>query len=165
MRVGGVLQDPVPEPADQVWQAAPPPPLPPHRLRLRHRAALLRPPRRQDAHRDPDQGHAALWVELPVAVNVDSRLQHVTQRPPPSSLRDVCLMSAPLVANSPTTKTPNSQPDPTQVGVTDLFIILVGRESESWSPAQQSWESGAWRRRGGKPLQANQRCTSHMRKR
>ena len=164
MRVGGVLQDPVPEPADQVRQAAPPPPLPPHRLRLRHRAALLRPPRRQDAHRDFDQGHAALRVELPVAVNVDSRLQHVTQRPPASSLRDVCLMSAPLVANSPTTKTPNSQPDPTQVGVTDLFIWSgENRQFESWS--QQSWESGAWRRRGGKPLQANQRCTSHMRKR
>ena len=67
MRVGGVLQDPVPEPADQVRQAAPPPPLPPHRLRLRHRAALLRPPRRQDAHRDFDKRHAHIRQLLPVA--------------------------------------------------------------------------------------------------
>ena len=121
MRVGGVLPHPVPEPADQVWKAAAQTPLPPHSLRLRHRAALLRPARRQDAHRDPDKGHAALWVELPVAVNVDGRLQHVTQRPPAPGLRDVCLMSPPLGANCPTTKAPNSQSD-AQVGVNELLV-------------------------------------------
>ena len=159
MRVGGVLQDPVPQPADQVRQAAPPPPLPPHSLCLRHRAALLRPTRRQDAHRNADKGHVALWVELPVAVNVDGRLQHVTQRPPAAGLRDVCLMSPPLVANCPTTtKAPNSQSG-TQVGVNELLVC-----SGYIRLSKQTWEWG-WRRRGGKPIQANQRCTSQMRKR
>ena len=121
MCIGGVLQDAVPQPADQVWQAAPPPPLPPHSLCLRHRAALLRETRRQDPHRDPDKGHAALWVKLPVAVNVDGRLQHVTQRPPAPGVRDVCLMSPPLVANCPTTKAPNSQSG-AQIGVNELLV-------------------------------------------
>ena len=67
MRAGGVLPDPVSQPANQVWQAPAPAPLPAHRVRLGHRAALLCPPRRQDAHRDPDQGHAPVRQHIPVA--------------------------------------------------------------------------------------------------
>ena len=81
VRVGGVLPHPVPEPADQVWKAAAQTPLPPHSLRLRHRAALLRQARRQDPHRDLDTGHAHLRQLLPVAKHEHAWLQHVSCEP------------------------------------------------------------------------------------
>ena len=72
MRAGGVLQDPVPQPAHQVRQAAAEAALPEDGVCLRDRAALLREAGGQDADRDPHQGHAALgaWPELPVAREV-----------------------------------------------------------------------------------------------
>ena len=70
MRAGGVLPDPVPQPAHQVRQAAAQTALPQDRVRLCDRAALLRQTGGQDPHRDPHQGHAPLgrqWQHLPVA--------------------------------------------------------------------------------------------------
>ena len=110
MRVGGVLPHPVPEPADQVWKAAAQTPLPPHSLRLRHRAALLRQARRQDPHRDLDTGHAVVRLKLPVAVDVDGGLQHVTQRLAEAGVGHLRLMSAPFVAKCTTTQAKISQP-------------------------------------------------------
>ena len=66
MRAGGVLQDPLPQPAHQVWQAAAKAALPEDRVRLRDRAALLREDGGQGDHRDDDQGYADDW-QLPVA--------------------------------------------------------------------------------------------------
>ena len=54
--------------SSQIWQAPPPPPVPAHRVPGRHRAALLRAPGGQDAHRDAHQGHDPLRGILPVAV-------------------------------------------------------------------------------------------------
>ncbi len=59
MRPGRVLPDAVPEPADPVRQAPAPAAVAAHGVRPGHRAVVLRPPRRQDAHRDAHQGHAA----------------------------------------------------------------------------------------------------------
>ena len=72
VRAGGVLQDPVPQPAHQVRQAAAEAALPEDGVRLRDRAALLREAGGQDADRDSHQGHAAVgaWPELPVARGV-----------------------------------------------------------------------------------------------
>ncbi len=69
MRAGGVLQDPVPQPAHQVRQAAAEAALPEDGVRLRDRAALLREAGGQDADRDPHPGHAAVRArpELSVA--------------------------------------------------------------------------------------------------
>ena len=68
VRPGGVLPDPVPQPAHPLREAPAPAPLPPHCLRLCDRTALLCPPRGQDAHRDAHQRHAALGQLLPVAL-------------------------------------------------------------------------------------------------
>ena len=72
MRAGGVLPDPVPQPAHQVRQAAAEAALPEDGVCLCDRAALLRQAGGQDADRDPHQGHAALGArpELPVARGV-----------------------------------------------------------------------------------------------
>ena len=76
MRAGGVLPDPVPQPAHQVRQAAAQTALPQDRVRHRHRAAVLRAARGQGSHRDDDQGHAD-DRELPVAELLHERI-HVT---------------------------------------------------------------------------------------
>ena len=84
VRAGGVLPDPVPQPAHQVRQAAAQTALPQDRVRLCDRAALLRQTGGQDSHRDPHQGHAPLGQHLPVAHPGRGLgavgLQHVTQR-------------------------------------------------------------------------------------
>ena len=59
MRPGGVLQDPVPQPAHQVRQAPPQTSLSPHSLRLCDRTIILRETAGQSDHRDHHQGHAA----------------------------------------------------------------------------------------------------------
>ena len=66
MRAGGVLQDPVPQPAHQVRQAAVEAALSEDGVSLRDRAALLREDGGQGDHRDDDQGHAH-DRQLPVA--------------------------------------------------------------------------------------------------
>ena len=105
MRAGGVLQDPVPQPAHQVRQAAAEAALPEDGLCLRDRAALLREAGGQDADRDSHQGHAAVGEHVPVADPVRSpgtwawaalRLLHVTQRSAAPGLRDVHLILATL---------------------------------------------------------------------
>ncbi len=67
MRPGRVLPDPVPQPAHPVWEAPATAALPPDRLRLCDRTALLCPPGGQDSHRDAHKGHAAIRQLLPVA--------------------------------------------------------------------------------------------------
>ncbi|XP_076665003.1 COUP transcription factor 2 isoform X3 [Andrena cerasifolii] len=59
VRPGGVLQDPVPESADQVRQAAASTAIPENGVLAGDRAAVLRPARRENADRDAHQGHAA----------------------------------------------------------------------------------------------------------
>lgn len=59
MRPGGVLSDPIPKSADEVWQAAAATAIVTHGLVAGNRAALLRAAGRQDADRDTHQGHAA----------------------------------------------------------------------------------------------------------
>lgn len=70
VRPGGVLPLPVPEPADQVRQAPPEAAQPEDGQLGGHRAAVLRPACREDADRDPHQGHAAQRQLLLVAVHV-----------------------------------------------------------------------------------------------
>ena len=77
MRPGGVLQDPVPQPAHQVRQAAAEAALPEDGVRLCDRAALLREDGGQGDHRDHDQGHADDG-KLPVAEQQHGRI-HVVQ--------------------------------------------------------------------------------------
>ena len=103
MRAGGVLQDPVPQPAHQVRQAPAEATLAEDGVRLRDRAALLREAGGQDADRDPHPGHAAVREHVPVADTVRDPgpraalgLLHVTQRSAASGVRDVHLILAPL---------------------------------------------------------------------
>ena len=63
----GVLPQPVPQPADEVREAAAETALPPDGVIVGHRAAVLCAPRGQDPNRDPHQGHAPLGQHLPVA--------------------------------------------------------------------------------------------------
>lgn len=68
----GVREEPVPQPAKQVWETAAAPAVAPHRLLLRHRAALLRPSGGQNPHRDSDQRHAAVRQQLQLALHAPS---------------------------------------------------------------------------------------------
>ena len=77
MRAGGILPHPVPQPAHQVRQAPPQTSLPPHRLRLRHRADLLRPTHREDSDRAVDPRHADIAEHVPVADQRDDAWLHV----------------------------------------------------------------------------------------
>jgi len=70
VRPGGVLPRALPDAADQVWPAPAAPAFPQDRLAGRHRAALLRAPGGQDAHRDAHQGHDPLRRGLSVAAVV-----------------------------------------------------------------------------------------------
>ena len=105
MRPGGVLQDPVPQPAHQVRQAAAEAALPEDGVRLCDRAALLREAGGQDADRDPHPGHAAVRQHVPVAelgrgrARAPLRLLHVTQRSAAPGLRDVHLIFASLATS------------------------------------------------------------------
>ena len=58
MRPGGVLPDPVPQPAHQVRQAPPQTSLSPHSLRLCDRTIILRETPRESDDGDDHQGHA-----------------------------------------------------------------------------------------------------------
>lgn len=69
MRPGGVRKEPVPQPAKPLRASPSPPALPAHRLLSGHRAAVFRPPGRQDAHRDAAPRHAALGLQLQLAVH------------------------------------------------------------------------------------------------
>ena len=60
VRPGGVLPDPVPQPAHQVREAPPQTSLSPYCLRLCDRTTLLRQTGRQDSHRDSHTRHAPL---------------------------------------------------------------------------------------------------------
>lgn len=70
MRSGGVLSDPIPESADEVWQAAAATAVITHGLVAGNRAALLRTAGRQDADRDAHQGHAAERQQLQLALHI-----------------------------------------------------------------------------------------------
>lgn len=74
MRPRGVLPESVPQPAHQVRQTSTTAALPKDSQLASHRTTLLRATRRQDAHRDPHQGHAPLRKLLLVALHGD----HVT---------------------------------------------------------------------------------------
>ena len=69
MRARGVRAYPVPQPTDALWQAATAPAVIAHRLRAGHRATVLRTTRRQDAHRDSHQRHAAQWRLFQLALH------------------------------------------------------------------------------------------------
>ena len=58
VRPGGVLPDPVPQPAHQVWEAPPQTSLTPHCLRLCDRTTFLRQTPGKSDHRDHHQRHA-----------------------------------------------------------------------------------------------------------
>lgn len=78
MRFRGVREEPVSQPAQQVWQTAAALAFAPHRLFLCHRAALLHPVGGENPHRDSDQRHAAVWKQLQLALyaySVDGMLQ------------------------------------------------------------------------------------------
>lgn len=68
----GVREEPVPQPAKQVWEAAAALAFAPHRLFLGHRAALLCPSGGQNPHRDPDKRHAAVRQQLQLALHAHS---------------------------------------------------------------------------------------------
>lgn len=97
----GVREEPVPQPAKQVWEAAAALAFAPHRLFLCHRAALLRPSGGQNPHRDSDKGHAAVRQQLQLALHAHSveRDATVVLRPPsgksPPYLK-ICSFLAPL---------------------------------------------------------------------
>lgn len=69
MRPGGVRKEPVPQPAEPLRTSPPPPALPAHRLLPGHRAAVLRSPGGKDAHRDTAARHAALGLQLQLALH------------------------------------------------------------------------------------------------
>lgn len=72
MCAGGVREEPVPQPAQQVWEAAAALAFPPHRLLFCHRAAFLRPAGGENPHRNSDQGHAAVRKQLQLALHAYS---------------------------------------------------------------------------------------------
>lgn len=85
---GGVREEPVSQPAKQVWEAAAAPAVAAHRLLLRHRAALLRSSGGQNPHRDSDQRHAAVGQQLQLALHapsiaVSTASAELRQEPPP----------------------------------------------------------------------------------
>lgn len=72
MRFGGVRQESVPQPAQQVREAAASPAFSPHRLLVRHRAAFLCASGGKNAHRDSNTRHAAVREQLQLALHVHS---------------------------------------------------------------------------------------------
>lgn len=68
----GVREEPVSQPAEQVWEAASPLAFAPHRLIFCHRAAFLRPLGGQNPHRNSDTGHAAVREQLQLALHAYS---------------------------------------------------------------------------------------------
>lgn len=68
----GVREEPVPQPAQQVWEAAAPLAVPPHRLFFCHRAAFLRATGGENTHRNSDKGHAADREQLQLALHAYS---------------------------------------------------------------------------------------------
>ena len=78
VRAGGVRAHAVPWPADAFRQAAAAASVAAHHLGAGHRAAVLRPPRRQDADRDSHQRHAAQRRIVQLAIHVRSVAAHRT---------------------------------------------------------------------------------------
>jgi hypothetical protein len=77
VRARRILPNPLPEPAHPIRTTPSPTSVAPNRLVRRHRAALLRPARREDSDWDVDPGHAAFrnsGQRFPVAdgVTVDA---------------------------------------------------------------------------------------------
>lgn len=69
MCFGGICEEPVSQPAQQVREAPASLAFPPHRLVVRHRAAFLRAVGGENPHRDSDQGHAAVGKQLQLALH------------------------------------------------------------------------------------------------
>lgn len=69
VRAGRVLPDPVPQPADAVWQTPAPVTQPTDGQLAGHRTALFRQARGQDAHRDAHPRHASLRELLQLALH------------------------------------------------------------------------------------------------
>lgn len=96
----GVREEPVPQPAKQVWEAAAALAFAPHRLFLCHRAALLRPSGGQNPHRDSDKGHAAVRQQLQLALHAPSVerdatvVRHRRQEKAPHTSRSAHFFSA-----------------------------------------------------------------------
>ena len=80
MRAGGVREDAVSRTTDTLRQAAAATAVSAHHLGSGHRAALLRPPRRQDAHRDTHQRYAAQRRLIQLAVHVRSVAERARSR-------------------------------------------------------------------------------------
>lgn len=68
VRPGGILQDAVPQSADQVRQAPPQAPFLTDCVLPSHRATVFCKTGGQDAHRDSYQGHASQWQLFQLAV-------------------------------------------------------------------------------------------------
>lgn len=68
----GVREEPVSQPAEQVWEAAAALAFAPHRLFFCHRAAFLCPFGGENPHRNSDKGHAAVWKQLQLALHAYS---------------------------------------------------------------------------------------------
>jgi len=64
----GVCEESVPQPAKQVWEAAPSLAVPPHRLLFCHRAALLCASCGENAHWNSYKGHATVRQQLQLAL-------------------------------------------------------------------------------------------------
>ena len=72
VRPRGLRPNTVPQPAHALRQAAAPSPIAAYRFGAGHRAALLRPARRQDPHRNADQGHVVERRLVQLAVLADA---------------------------------------------------------------------------------------------
>lgn len=68
----GVREEPVSQPAQQVWEAVAPLAFPTHRLFFCHRATFLHPSGGQNPHRNSDKGHAAVREQLQLALHAYS---------------------------------------------------------------------------------------------
>lgn len=69
---GGVCKKPVPQPAEPLWTPPPPPAVPAHCLLSSHRTAVFCAPRRQDSNWDAPPWHAALRLQLQLALHAHS---------------------------------------------------------------------------------------------
>lgn len=97
--VGGVCEESVSQPAQPLREAPAPLAFPPHRLVLCHRAAFLHPLGGEDPHRDADQGHAAVWKQLQLALHappVGLLWGSSSRAPPVGLLRGSCGRAPPV---------------------------------------------------------------------
>lgn len=69
---GGVCKKPIPQPAEPLWTPPPPPAVPAHCLLSSHRTAVFCAPRWQDSNWDAPAWHAAVRLQLQLALHAHS---------------------------------------------------------------------------------------------